>query len=77
MKKLQTTFFLLLFIQISFGQKLDLINNQALQFSIKKEKDTINFILIDTKLDEIKPIFLFCQGSLPMQKNPMNLIKNM
>ena len=66
MKKLQTTFFLLLFIQISFGQKLDLINNQALQFSIKKEKDTINFILIDTKLDEIKPIFLFCQGSLPM-----------
>ncbi|RYJ51341.1 hypothetical protein DR871_013005 [Flavobacterium petrolei] len=66
MKKLQTTLFLLLLIQISFGQKLNIINNQAIQFSIKKEKDTINFVLIDTNLDEIKPIFLFCQGSLPM-----------
>lgn len=66
MKKLQTTIFLLFFIQISFGQKLNIINNQAIQFSIKQEKDTIDFILIDTKLEEIKPVFLFCQGSLPI-----------
>lgn len=66
MKKLQTTFFLILFVQIIFGQKLDIINNQAIQFTLKQKNDTINFILIDTKLDEIKPIFLFCQGSLPM-----------
>lgn len=66
MKKLKTTLFLFLFIQISFGQKLDIINNQAIQFSIKQEKDTINFVVIDTKLDEIKSVFLFCQGSLPM-----------
>ncbi|UFH34538.1 hypothetical protein [Flavobacterium acetivorans] len=66
MRKLQTTLFLFLFIQLSFGQKLNIINNQAIQFSIKQEKDTVNFILIDTKLDQIKPVFLFCQGSLPM-----------
>ncbi|MFV8369632.1 hypothetical protein [Flavobacterium sp. LB2R40] len=66
MKKLQTTLFLFLFIQISFGQKLDIINNQAIQFSIKQEKDTINFLVIDTKLDDMKLVFLFCQGSLPM-----------
>ena len=66
MKKLQTTLLLILFVQISFGQKVDIINNQAIQFTLKQKNDTINFILVDTKLDEIKPIFLFCQGSLPM-----------
>jgi pimeloyl-ACP methyl ester carboxylesterase len=57
---------LLFLVQISFGQNLNIINNQAIQFSLKQKKDTIDFILIDTKLDEIKPIFLFCQGSLPL-----------
>jgi len=66
MGKLQNTIILLFLVQISFGQKLNTINNQAIQFSIKNKKDTINFILIDTKLDEIKPVFLFCQGSLPI-----------
>jgi hypothetical protein len=42
----------------SFGQKLDL-KQSSTSISIKKrKKDTINFILIDTKLDEIKPIFI-------------------
>jgi hypothetical protein len=66
MKKLLNALFLFLFVQIIFGQKLDIINNKAIQFTLNHKKDTINFILIDTKLDEIKPIFLFCQGSLPM-----------
>ena len=66
MKKLQKTLFLLLLTQICFGQNLNIINNEAIQFSINEKKDTINFIIIDTKLDEKKPIFLFCQGSLPM-----------
>lgn len=57
---------LLFLVQLSFGQNLNIINNQAIQFSLKQKKDTIDFILIDTKLDEIKPIFLFCQGSLPL-----------
>ncbi|OYU83539.1 MAG: hypothetical protein CFE24_10755 [Flavobacterium sp. BFFFF2] len=66
MKTLKATLFLLFFIHLGFGQKRDVINDQAIQFSIKQKKDTIHFILIDTKLDEIKPVFLFCQGSLPM-----------
>jgi pimeloyl-ACP methyl ester carboxylesterase len=61
-----STIVLLFLVQISFGQSLNIINNQAIQFSLKQKKDTIDFILIDTKLDEIKPIFLFCQGSLPL-----------
>lgn len=66
MKKLQKTVFLLLFTELCFGQNLNIVNNEAIQFSIKAKKDTVNFILIDTKLNEKKPIFLFCQGSLPM-----------
>ena len=49
-----------------FGQNLNIINNEAILFSLKEKKDTINFIVIDTKLEKRKPIFLFCQGSLPM-----------
>lgn len=66
MKKLQKTIILLFLVQISFGQNLNIINNQAIQFSLKQKNDTIDFILVDTKTDEKKPIFLFCQGSLPM-----------
>ena len=65
MKKTSITILLFL-VQISFGQNLNIINNQVIQFSLKQKKDTIDFILIDTKVDEIKPIFLFCQGSLPL-----------
>lgn len=66
MKKLQKTIILLFLVQICFGQNLNIINNEAIQFSLKQKKDTIDFILVDTKTDEKKPIFLFCQGSLPM-----------
>lgn len=34
-------------------------------FSIKGTLDTVNFIVSDTSLKIKKPIFLFCQGSLP------------
>jgi pimeloyl-ACP methyl ester carboxylesterase len=66
MKKLQKTIILLFLVQISLGQNQKTINNQAIQFSLKQKKDTIDFILVDTKTDVKKPIFLFCQGSLPM-----------
>ncbi|NRS90404.1 hypothetical protein HNQ02_003348 [Flavobacterium sp. 7E] len=66
MKKLRRTLILLILTQFSFGQNFNIINNEAILFSLKEKKDTINFIVIDTKLDEKKPIFLFCQGSLPM-----------
>lgn len=66
MKKLQKTLFLLFLVQLSFGQTSNIINNEAIHFSLKQKKDTIDFILVDTKTDEKKPIFLFCQGSLPI-----------
>jgi pimeloyl-ACP methyl ester carboxylesterase len=66
MYKLQITTILFLFFQFSFGQNLNLINNEAIHFSLKQKNDTIDFIVVDTKIDVKKPIFLFCQGSLPM-----------
>ncbi|TRX37393.1 hypothetical protein FNW52_05380 [Flavobacterium sp. ZT3R18] len=66
MKKIQNTIILLFLVQISFGQNQKIINNQAIQFRLKQKNDTIDFILVDTKTDVKKPIFLFCQGSLPM-----------
>ena len=52
MKKLQKTIILLFLVQICFGQNLNIINNEAIQFSLKQKKDTIDFILVDTKTDE-------------------------
>ncbi len=66
MKKLQKSLIVLLVAQICFAQNVNIINNEAILFSLKEKKDTIDFIVIDTKLDEKKPILLFCQGSLPM-----------
>jgi pimeloyl-ACP methyl ester carboxylesterase len=66
MKKIQKTIILLFLAQLSFGQNLNIINNQAIHFSLKQKKDTIDFIVVDTKTDVKKPIFLFCQGSLPV-----------
>jgi pimeloyl-ACP methyl ester carboxylesterase len=66
MNKLQITTILLLFVLFSFGQNLSIINNEAIHFSLKQKNDTIDFIVVDTKIDVKKPIFLFCQGSLPM-----------
>lgn len=34
-------------------------------FQIKGSKDTINFIVSDTSFKIKKPVFIFCQGSLP------------
>jgi pimeloyl-ACP methyl ester carboxylesterase len=34
-------------------------------FSIKGSLDTVNFIVSDTSLKIKKPVFIFCQGSLP------------
>ncbi|MGI8583646.1 MAG: alpha/beta hydrolase family protein [Chitinophagaceae bacterium] len=34
-------------------------------FSINGSADTINFIVSDTALKQRKPVFIFCQGSLP------------
>ena len=39
---------------------------RALHFQTIHARDTIDFIVADTLLNQKKPIFLFCQGSLPM-----------
>lgn len=59
--------FSLLFCSVNgFGQSGELIENKAINFSIEQEKDTIEFIIVDTLLEEKKPVFLWCQGSLPV-----------
>lgn len=41
------------------------IVQEVTQFSIESSTDTIEFIIPDTLLTEQKPVFLWCQGSLP------------
>ncbi len=58
---------LLLFISKSiFPQKIGNIDNKAIHFELKHKNDTIDFIVVDTILTKKKPIFLFCQGSMPI-----------
>ena len=35
-------------------------------FQIRLKKDTIDFVIADTNLTVVKPLLLFCQGSLPV-----------
>ncbi|OOV18836.1 alpha/beta hydrolase fold domain-containing protein [Flavobacterium sp. LM4] len=80
MKKI-TLVILSLFLSLSsFSQNKIIINNQATHFNIKNNSDSIDFIVVDTVLNFKKPIFLFCQGSLPIplfvkpEKEPMWMI---
>ena len=49
-----------------FGQKTSIIDSKAIKFEISKNNDSINFIVVDTVLTQVKPVFLWCQGSLPL-----------
>lgn len=51
---------------VCLAQPQQIINQQATHFSIQSPEDTIDFILVDTSLTQTKPVFLFCQGSLPV-----------
>lgn len=55
----------LLIVNFLFSQDGKIINNESISFQIKDKNDSIDFIVFDTKLDKKKPIFLWCQGSLP------------
>ena len=59
--------FFLIFINISIisAQKKSIINNESTYFQIDGKNEKIDFIIYDVKLDTKKPIFLWCQGSLP------------
>ncbi len=66
MKNITIAFILQLICLQSFSQKGTVIENKAILFSIEQKRDTIDFIVVDTVLNEKKPIFLWCQGSLPV-----------
>ncbi len=66
MKKIILILTLLSFSQVIFSQNGVLLENKVIKFSIEQKSDTIDFIIVDTLLDQRKPIFLWCQGSLPV-----------
>ncbi|BDC99476.1 hypothetical protein [Persicobacter psychrovividus] len=55
----------LLSFNLTFAQKGKVIQEKATLFQLEGDTDTIEFIVVDTILDKKKPIFLWCQGSLP------------
>ncbi|MCC6414066.1 MAG: hypothetical protein IT270_20625, partial [Saprospiraceae bacterium] len=57
---------LCLFALTASAQRPETINGEALHFQLKSKKDTIDFIVVDTTINQKKPVFLFCQGSLPI-----------
>lgn len=62
-----STVILLAFLAIQVqAQTGKIINHQATHFAIETKSDTIDFIVVDTILNKTKPLFLWCQGSLPM-----------
>jgi ribosomal protein L14E/L6E/L27E len=66
---MQKLLFLLFFGCLSANvnaQQPKVIKSMATHFQIKTQKDTIDFLVIDTVLNKKKPLFLFCQGSLPI-----------
>ncbi|WP_337966939.1 hypothetical protein [uncultured Flavobacterium sp.] len=66
---MKTTLALIIFLflfQFSFAQNGEIINKEAIHFNVKINNDSIDFIVVDTVFTAKKPIFLFCQGSMPM-----------
>ncbi|RZJ48918.1 MAG: hypothetical protein EOO19_06810 [Chryseobacterium sp.] len=51
--------------QLTFSQNGKIINNQSTSFEISDKNEKIDFIIFDTELTQKKPVFLWCQGSLP------------
>lgn len=60
--------FLLMATYFSHAQQGELIENKALHFSINDHNEIIDFVVVDTVINQKKPVLLFCQGSLP---NPL------
>ena len=63
--KIKIIIFFLLIINLSFSQQKKIINNESTTFQLTSRDENIDFIVFDTKLETKKPIFLWCQGSLP------------
>lgn len=63
--KLKISFLFIILSQFFISQQGKIINNQSTAFEISDKNDPIEFIVYDTKLEQKKPVFLWCQGSLP------------
>jgi hypothetical protein len=63
--KFYLIFFTFLTFNFIFGQKGNVINGESTSFQIPNKNENIDFIVFDTKLESKKPVFLWCQGSLP------------
>ena len=57
---------LLFTLQTIFGQNTRVINNESTLYELENPNGKINFLVIDPAPKSKKPLFLFCQGSLPM-----------
>jgi pimeloyl-ACP methyl ester carboxylesterase len=66
MKIFYSIVLLLLLGGVVRAQDLGVIHGQARLFRLKDRDGDIEFIKLDTSIREKKPVFLFCQGSLPL-----------
>jgi dienelactone hydrolase len=57
---------LIFYSLLIFGQKRETIIKEFTHFQISESSDNIDFIIADTSFNQKKPVFLFCQGSLPI-----------
>lgn len=55
----------LFFTSSFYAQKPQLLDRKYSHFSLHSSNDTIDFVVVDSLLQTKKPVFLFCQGSLP------------
>ncbi|MFD2555475.1 alpha/beta hydrolase family protein [Sphingobacterium tabacisoli] len=51
---------------VGFSQDKRIINQETTSFTLGKGVDSTTFLVIDKDVKERKPIFLWCQGSLPL-----------
>lgn len=51
--------------QLLFSQDRKVINNESTHFQIRDKAEKIDFIVFDPEVKDKKPVFLWCQGSLP------------
>ncbi|MCX8522857.1 alpha/beta hydrolase fold domain-containing protein [Chryseobacterium formosus] len=63
--KLKISFLFIILSQFFISQQGKIINNQSTAFEISNKNEKIEFMVVDTELKDKKPIFLWCQGSLP------------
>jgi esterase/lipase len=52
--------------QVTIAQKNKIVNNESTVFEINNKQGKIEFMVLDTAMNTKKPIFLWCQGSLPI-----------